>query len=134
MLRAHAQVTRALDAEMRTEHGLSVSSFEVLMFLGDAPAGRMRMAEIASRMLLTRSGITRLVDRLIDLGDVRRSAAERDGRGLYAELTTSGAAKLEVARKTHRQGVREGFLDRLSTTDQLVLGDIWDRLLAEPSA
>ena len=134
MLRAHAQVTRALDAEMRTEHGLSVSSFEVLMFLGDAPAGRMRMAEIASRMLLTRSGITRLVDRLIELGYVRRSAAERDGRGLYAELTTSGAAKLEVARKTHRQGVREGFLDRLSTTDQLVLGDIWDRLLAEPSA
>lgn len=131
MLRTHAQVTRALDAQMRSEHGLSVSSYEVLLFLGDADGHRLRMAEIASRALLSRSGLTRLVDRLVDLGYVTRSASEGDGRGLYAELTTAGSEKLEVARRVHRQGVREFFLGRMSATDQIVLGDIWQRVLPD---
>jgi DNA-binding MarR family transcriptional regulator len=63
MLQVHAQVTQALDAQMRSEHGLSVSSYEVLMFLADAPGRRMRMSEIAERVLLSRSGLTRLADR-----------------------------------------------------------------------
>jgi DNA-binding MarR family transcriptional regulator len=131
MLQVHARVTRALDAQLRAEHGLSISSYEVLMFLGDSGDRRMRMSEIADRVLLSRSGLTRLVDRLVELGYVTRCAAEGDGRGLYAELTDAGAAKLEAARRTHREGVRVIFLDRLSTTDQIVLGDIWERCLAE---
>jgi DNA-binding MarR family transcriptional regulator len=130
MLQAHAGVTRALDAQMRRAHGLSVSAYEVLMFLGDAPDHRMRMAEIADRVLLTRSGCTRLVDRLAELGYVTRRATPGDGRGLYAELTDAGAEKLTAARRTHREGIRSYFLEHLSTTDQVVLGDIWTRFLA----
>jgi DNA-binding MarR family transcriptional regulator len=129
MLRVHAAVTSELDAQMRSEHGMPVSSYEVLMFLGDAPEHRLRMAEIADRVLLSRSGLTRLVDRLVDLGYVTRCAVEGDGRGAYAELTAAGLETLEAARRTHREGVRRHFLERLNATDQVVLGDIWTRLL-----
>ena len=74
MLEVHAQVTRQLDAQMHAEHGLSVSAYEVLMFLADAPDHRMRMADIAARVLLSRSGCTRLVDRLVKEGYVTRCA------------------------------------------------------------
>lgn len=134
MLRAHAQVTRALDLQMREEHDLTVSSYEVLLFLGDAPDRRLRMADIASRVLLSRSGLTRLCDKLVDLGYVTRSAAEGDGRGLYAELTDAGAAKLAAAQQTHRAGVRAFFLDQLSADDQDALGDIWERFLGDALA
>jgi DNA-binding MarR family transcriptional regulator len=135
MLEAHARATQALDAQMRSEHNLSVSSYEVLMFLGDAPDRRMRMSEIADRVLLSRSGLTRLVDRLCRLGYVTRCAAESDGRGQYAELTDAGLEKLRAARRTHLRGIREVFLGRLSTTDQIALGDIWARLRAsDPTA
>jgi DNA-binding MarR family transcriptional regulator len=131
LLRVHAEVTSELDAQMRAEHGLPVSSYEVLMFLADAPGHRLRMAEIADRVLLSRSGLTRLVDRLVELGYVTRCAVEGDGRGSYAELTAAGLQKLEAARQTHREGVRQSFLDRLNATDQVVLGDIWTRLLGD---
>ena len=130
LLQLHAQVTRALDTQMRAEHGLSLSVYEVLMFLGEAEGRRLRMTEIANRVLLSRSGLTRLVDRLVELGYVTRCASENDKRGLYAELTDAGAAKLESARRTHREGVRAFFLDHLSTTDEVVLGDVIGRFLA----
>src|SRR5690242_17312885 len=127
MLEAHAGVTRQLDAQMHAEHGLSVSAYEVLMFLLDAPEHRLRMSEIADRVLLSRSGCTRLVDRLVELGYVVRSADTADGRGLYAELTEKGVARAKAARVTHHEGVRRFFLDRLTATDQIALGDIWTR-------
>jgi DNA-binding MarR family transcriptional regulator len=130
LLEVHAEVMQALDAQMRREHGLSVSAYEVLMFLGDAPEHRLRMAEIAQRVLLSRSGCTRLVDRLAQLGYVTRSAAEVDGRGLYAELTEAGARKLEAARATHRGGIRAEFLARVSPADQRALGEVWARFKA----
>lgn len=134
LLQVNARVTAALDAQMRSEHGLSVSSYEVLMFLADAPGHQLRMAEIADRVLLSRSGLTRLVDRLVQLGYVARCADEADGRGSYAELTDAGRAAFRAAQRTHREGVREFFLDRLSTTDTVVLGDIWTRFLASDAA
>jgi DNA-binding MarR family transcriptional regulator len=127
MLVAHARVTQQLDAQMQREHGLTVSAYEVLMFLADAPRHRLRMSEIAERVLLSRSGCTRLVDRLVELGYATRHAARGDGRGLYAELTEAGLRKLAAARVTHHEGVRRFFLDHLTTTDQVVLGDIWAR-------
>jgi DNA-binding MarR family transcriptional regulator len=130
MLEVHARVTRQLDAQMRAEHGLSVSAYEVLMFLADAPAHRMRMSDIAQRVLLSRSGCTRLVDRLVDLGYVTRCAATTDGRGLYAELADAGLERAKAARATHREGVRRFFLDHLTITDQIALGDIWTRFQA----
>ena len=112
---------------MHAEHELSLSAFEVLMFLEDAPEHRMRMWEIADRVLLSRSGCTRLVDRLARQGYVTRCAATTDGRGLNAQLTDAGLKKITAARTTHREGIRRYFLDRLTTTDQIVLGDIWAR-------
>src|SRR6201989_2185071 len=128
MLEAHALLTRQLDAQMHAEHGLSLSAYEVLMFLDDAPGHRMRMSEIADRVLLSRSGCTRRVDRLGEQGYVTRCAATSDGRGLYAQLTEAGLAKISAARATHREGIRRCFLDPLTATDQIVLGDIWTRL------
>jgi DNA-binding MarR family transcriptional regulator len=134
MLEVHAQVTRQLDAQMRAEHGQSVSAYEVLMFLADAPDHRLRMAEIARRVLLSRSGCTRLVDRLVEQGYVTRSAADTDGRGLFAELTDAGIEKAAAARRTHREGIRTFFLNQLTATDQIALGAIWTRLLADTRA
>lgn len=130
MLEAHALLTRQLDAQMHAEHGLSLSAYEVLMFLDDAPEHRMRMSEIADRVLLSRSGCTRLVDRLVQQGFVTRCAATTDGRGLYAQLTEAGVEKIKAARATHREGIRRYFLDRLTPTDQIALGDIWTRFRA----
>ncbi len=130
MLEAHARVTQQLDAQMHVEHGLSVSAYEVLMFLADAPEHRMRMSDIADRVLLSRSGCTRLVDRLVDQGYVTRCAASSDGRGLYAQLTDAGLEKITAARVTHREGIRRFFLDHLTATDLIALGDIWARFRA----
>jgi DNA-binding MarR family transcriptional regulator len=127
LLQVHARITQQLDAEMQAEHGLSLSAYEVLMFLADAPEHRLRMSEIADRVLLSRSGCTRLVDRLAGHGYVTRCAADDDGRGLYAELTDAGVAKITAARATHHAGIRRFFLGHLTPTDQIVLGDIWTR-------
>jgi DNA-binding MarR family transcriptional regulator len=134
MLEAHARVTQQLDAQMHAEHGLSVSAYEVLMFLADAPEHRMRMSDIADSVLLSRSGCTRLVDRLVAQGYVTRSAASCDGRGLYAQLTEAGLEKITAARGTHREGIRQFFLDHLTATDLIALGDIWTRFRAHRDA
>jgi len=128
MLQVHARVTQQLDAQMHAEHGVSVSAYEVLMFLAGAPDHRLRMSDIAERVLLSRSGCTRLVDRLVELGDVTRCADSSDGRGLNAQLTESGLAKARAAGATHLAGIRLFFLSRLTATDQIALGDIWARL------
>jgi DNA-binding MarR family transcriptional regulator len=130
MLETHARVTQQLDAQMHAEHGLSVSAYEVLMFLADAPEHRMRMSDIADSVLLSRSGCTRLVDRLVDQGYVTRCAASSDGRGFYAQLTDAGLEKITAARVTHREGIRRFFLDHLTATDLIALGDIWTRFRA----
>jgi DNA-binding MarR family transcriptional regulator len=127
MLLVHARVTQQLDVQMQAEHGLSLSAYEVLMFLDDAPEHRLRMSEIADRVLLSRSGCTRLVDRLAEQGFVTRCADATDGLGLHARLTEAGRAKISSARATHREGIRRFFLDHLTTTDQIVLADVWTR-------
>jgi DNA-binding MarR family transcriptional regulator len=127
MLEVHARVTQQLDSQLQAVHGLPMSEYEVLMFLDDAPGHRMRMSEIADRVLLSRSGCTRLVDRLAEQGYVTRCADATDGRGLHAQLTEAGLAKIGAARATHRDGIRRFFLNRLTATDQIVLGDVWSR-------
>src|SRR3954447_25631593 len=102
---------------MRAEHGLSVSAYEVLMFLADAPYHRLRMADIADRVLLSRSGCTRLVDRLVALGTAAHCPAETAARALYAQLPVAGLEKTAPAHRTHREGVRKFFLDHLTATD-----------------
>lgn len=130
MLQVHARVTGLLDAELRQEHELSIAGYEVLLFLSDAPEQRLRMAEIADRVLLTRSGCTRLVDRLVEKGLVARCNAECDGRGLYAQLTEAGMEKFQQARYTQYRGIREHFLAHLSDEEMAELGEIWTRVMA----
>lgn len=135
MLRVHAALSKALDAQLEATHGLALSSYEVLMFVGDAEGERMRMCDLAESILLSRSGLTRLVDRLEREGLVMRASCSSDARGAYACLTPAGRQKLDAARATHLAGVRAMFLSHLSPAEQDVLGDLWTRIAPdEPGA
>ena len=134
LLRVHADLVRELDAELEREHGLPLSSYEVLLHLHDAPGRRLRMNELADSVLLTVSGITRVVDRLVRDGLVARERCQTDRRGLNAVLTDAGAEAFLAARCTHLRGIRERFLSRLDRTEQERLGAIWDTLLPGASA
>jgi DNA-binding MarR family transcriptional regulator len=128
MLRAHAELTRALDAQLAREHKLPLSSYEVLLFLADAPEGRMRMSDLAESVLLSRSGLTRLVDRLEREALLKRERCESDARGLFAEITPAGRELFDAARRTHLDGVRALFLDRFSRDELRTLGGLWQKL------
>ena len=127
-LRTHAVMSRRLDAELIAEHGLPLSSYEVLLYLADSPRGAMRMAELADSVLLSRSGLTRLVDRLERDALVRREACPGDARGLNAVITDKGRKRFAKARRTHLDGVRRLFLDRLTHAEMDELGALWSRL------
>jgi DNA-binding MarR family transcriptional regulator len=128
LLRVHAGMTKALDAELMREHRLPLSSYEVLLFLADAPGGRLRMSELADGVLLSRSGLTRLVDRMERDGLLRRRQCEEDQRGWFAEITDDGRDLFARARKTHLDGVRERFLSHLSGDEQRTLAALWEKV------
>jgi DNA-binding MarR family transcriptional regulator len=128
-LRAHATLVRELDDELTREHGLPLSSYDVLIQLANAPGDRMRLSQLADAVLLSRSGLSRLVARLVDQGLVDRIECESDARGAFAALTDAGAARLDAARETHRSGVRRRFLGRLSEAQQRQLAAAWGKLL-----
>jgi len=130
MLRAHAALTKALDAELEAAHGLPLSSYEVLLRVDHADEGRMRMCDLADSVVLSRSGLTRLIDRLEREGLVVRESCPSDARGAFARLTAEGSAKLEAARRTHLAGVWLRFLDRVTPQELELLGDLWERVLA----
>ena len=134
MLRVHARLVRELDHELRQEHGLPLHAYEVLLVLEDAPEGRLRMSELADAVLLSQSGLTRLVDRLAEAGLVHRSRCEDDGRGLLAHVTPLGRARLEEARATHLGGVRERFLACLDEGELGALRAVWERVLPGATA
>jgi DNA-binding MarR family transcriptional regulator len=129
MLRAHAALTKALDADLDAEHDLPLSSYEVLLYLNDAEGGRMRMRDLAASVILSRSGLTRLADRLEREGLIGRESCPSDARGSYAVITPAGVAKLAAARATHLAGVRSLFLQHFSEDELDVLGDAWDRVV-----
>ena len=131
LLRVHAQLSKALDAQLLAEQELPLSSYEVLMYLSDADGGRMRMNELAASVLLSRSGLTRLVDRLEREGYLERCSCAHDARGAFAVLTPAGREKVEAARATHLAGVRELFLSKFSSDELDVLGDAWERVLRD---
>ena len=137
MLRVHAGITKALDAELLSAHDLPLSSYEVLMTLDSHPGGCLRMSDLADDVLLSRSGLTRLVDRLARDGLVARKPCPGDARGQLAEITPAGRRTLAAARATHLEGVRQRFLAQLSAEDLATLAGIWERVLpgaAESSA
>jgi DNA-binding MarR family transcriptional regulator len=128
MLRVHSRLTKALDAELVQEHGLPLSSYEVLLFLADSPDGQMRMAELADGVLLSRSGLTRLVDRMERDGLLRRERCEEDARGWFAAITDKGREVFRAARATHLDGVRERFLSHFSDDELRALAAMWERV------
>lgn len=129
LLRVHAAITKRLDHELEAEHDLPLSSYEVLLHLADAEEHRMRMCDLADQVLLSRSGLTRLVDRLVRDGYIERSRCSDDARGAFALLTDAGREKLAAARRTHLAGVRAAFLEHFSEDEQRVLATFWERVL-----
>ena len=129
LLRVHDQLSKALDAELEAAHGLPLTSYEVLLYLSDADEGRMRMHDLAASVLLSRSGLTRLVDRLERDGYLERCSCAHDARGAFAVLTPAGREKLEAARTTHLAGVRKLFLSHFTDEELERLGEAWDRVL-----
>ncbi len=134
-LRVHAALARELDAELTAAHDLPLGSYDVLVTLRSAEGRRLRMADLADRALLSRSGMTRLVDRLARQGLLRREHCASDARGCFAVLTEAGESLLEPARRTHLDGVRERFLRHLDDEDLERLSVLWERMTpgaAEP--
>jgi DNA-binding MarR family transcriptional regulator len=116
-LQAHGRITRRLDEELQAAHGLSLAEYDALLQIAHAPGRRVRMNVLADRVLLSRSGITRLVDRLEADGSVERIACETDARGQEAVLTPGGLDRLRTAAGTHLDGVRRYFLERFDAAD-----------------
>jgi DNA-binding MarR family transcriptional regulator len=129
LLRVHAALAKALDAELSRAHDLPLSSYEVLITLQSAPGKRRRMAELADRVLLSRSGMTRLVDRLEREGLLERDTCTSDGRGCFAVLTPAGEEILARARPTHLSGVRERFLQHFSAEELAEMASWWERVV-----
>jgi DNA-binding MarR family transcriptional regulator len=114
---AQAQVSRRLDEDLRTEHGLSLQEYVALLILVEAPEHRLRMGRLAELLTLSKSGATRLIDRLVDDGLVARVTCSSDLRGAEAALTPSGVNRLRTAAPTHLRGIAEYFLSAIDADD-----------------
>ena len=131
LLRAHASITRRFNAELVAEHGLTLSAYEVLLRLAHAPERRMRRVDLSDEVLLTPSGITRLLAGLEESGYVERASCESDARVTYAQLTDDGLAKLREAATTHVAGIRGLFVKRFTVEEMKTLRDLLQRLPVE---
>ncbi|MFN8110873.1 MAG: MarR family transcriptional regulator [Thermoleophilia bacterium] len=128
MLRASSRLLNELDEELQRTEGIPLSSYEVLILLADAPEQRLRISDISGSSILSLSGVSRLVDRLVRDGYVEKVKCDQDRRGAFAVLTAKGAKVLSTARTTHRRGVRRRFFDLLSDDEVRELGGVWRRL------
>ena len=127
-LRAHAAITRELSADLQREHGLTLNDYEVLLHLSHADEGRLRRVDLAERVVLTASGITRLLEGLERAGLVSKETCASDARVSYAKLTPAGTAKLRDAAVTHLRGIDELFVSRYSGSELVTLADLLSRL------
>jgi DNA-binding MarR family transcriptional regulator len=127
-LRAHAAITRELSAQLQREHDLTLNDYEVLLHLSRAEGGRMRRVDLAEQVVLTASGITRLLEGLERGGYVRKESCSSDARVSYAALTDDGREKLRSAAETHLRGVDELFVSRYSGSELTALAELLGRL------
>ena len=130
LMEAHAAVTDLLERELEQERGLPLSKFEVLLKLAEAPDGRMRMLELAQSVLLSKSGLSRLVDRMEEAELVRRERCPSDRRGAYAALTEEGRALLRRAAPVHLRGIEEHFARHLADHEVQVLAEVLGKVNA----
>jgi len=127
-LQSHATILRLLDAELVSEHGITTRDYEVLLYLAQAPDRRLPMSALAESTMLTRSGITRLVDGLVSGGFIERAACPNDARVSYAQLTDEGFTKLARAGCTHVRSIRRLFLEHFDTEEIARLASLLGRL------
>jgi DNA-binding MarR family transcriptional regulator len=132
LLRAHSSLTRSLNAQLVHTHGLTINDYEVLLHLARAEKHRLRRVDLAERLLLTASGITRLLDGLERAGYVCKAECASDARVTYAVITDAGFAKLREASETHIAGIRDAFESRYSDEELGALAALLERL-AEPA-
>ncbi|GAA2889898.1 MarR family winged helix-turn-helix transcriptional regulator [Streptosporangium fragile] len=130
--RAQVRITRALEADLLLRHDLALASYDVLLHLSEAPDRRLRMNDLADRVLLSRSGLTRLIDRLQRDGLVEREACASDARGLFAVLTEAGAGRLAEATPTYLRGIRAQFLDVLDAGELRQCAAMLNKLFPDP--
>jgi DNA-binding MarR family transcriptional regulator len=128
LLRGHAAVTRAMNAQLVADHGLTINDYEALLQLARADERRMRRVDLAERLLLTASGVTRLLDGLEQAGYVDRDSCASDRRVTYAVLTDAGLAKLRETSKSHVAEIRSFFETRFSEEELDQLVGLLDRL------
>ncbi len=130
LLRAHATLMRQLEAELEDETGLALADFDVLAQLASA-GGELRMTELANRALISRSGMTRRVARMVGEGLVGRAAADGDGRGVVVVITEAGADRLTETAPVHARGIARYFLSRLDDDELAVLETALDKVTVD---
>ena len=134
LLRAHTTLRRSMDANLLTEHDLTINDYEVLLSLAHAPDRRLRRVDLAERILLTQSGITRLLQGLERAGLVERRDCPTDGRVVYALLTDRGYDRLRAASRTHLDDIRSLFAARFSADELDTLQHLLGRVLEDPDS
>jgi DNA-binding MarR family transcriptional regulator len=132
LLQAHATLMRRLESDLEMETGLALADFDVLAQLARA-GGRLRMTELAARALISRSGMTRRVARLVDEGLVRRAEADADGRGVVVALTDAGVARLTETAPVHVRGIAELFVAQLDDKELAMLKRTLSKVIADCS-
>ena len=127
-LQSHASILRVLDADLIAEHGMTSRDYEVLLYLSQAPDRMLAMSALAESTMLTRSGITRLIDGLVECGFIERVSCPNDARVSYARLTDEGYEKLRQAGCTHIAGIHRLFLEHFTPDEIDVLAALLSRL------
>jgi DNA-binding MarR family transcriptional regulator len=127
-LRAHAAITRELSARLQRQHGLTLNDYEVLLHLSHAEGQRLRRVDLAESVILTASGITRLLEGLESSGFVTKETCASDARVSYAKLTEAGFSKLREAAETHLADIDDLFVGRYSGSELTTLADLLARL------
>lgn len=131
MLKVHSRLMRALDARLRSDHGVTVAEYDVVVTLWYAPGG-LRMSELADRVVLSPSRMTRRVEALERRGLVARRTDPVDARAVRATVTAEGRRFLRRVARSHHEVVRGRYLDLLTDRERRMLGEIWDRMLRAP--
>ena len=132
LLQAHATLLRRLESDLERETGLALADFDVLAQLARA-GGELRMTELAARALISRSGMTRRVARLVDEGLVRRADADADGRGVVVALTDAGVARLSETAPVHARGISQLFVAKLDDQELATLEGALSKVIIDCS-
>jgi DNA-binding MarR family transcriptional regulator len=128
LLRGHASATRELSAQLVADHGLTINDYEALLHLARADGGRLRRVDLAEQLLLTASGVTRLLEGLERAGLVERASCASDRRVTYAVLTADGRTRLQEASESHIAGVHAFFEERFTSEELQQLASLLERL------